>query len=605
MKFRYIQILVFSIALLSGCDDDFMERYPLDRISDQNFWGSESDLKLYCNSFYGKYIEGFDNALSIHNPWGYKGSSIPYGDLHSDNAVSQDYSIVKMINGTYVQSTSAGSGGWNWSNLRALNYFLANYKRADISQEKKNIYAGEVLFFKTMEYFEKVRLFGEVPWYSKPLETNSEGLYDPRTPRTVLMDSVLMIINKAVEWLPEKGQEEDGRINKDMALLIKARVCLFEGTFRKYHTELGLDGNKFLQEAASATEDLIGSGNYSIWSTGDPINDYHDLFIQNDYSNNSEVILYKEYSAGLLGHGFLRYFLWNQGENVVGFSKSLVEAYLCADGLPISISPTYKGDDSLQSELINRDPRLTQTVCYPGEYALDPTISGAFVARGKGYNGKMPGIRGSGEEFPSPTGYWPIKFWKNDPAEANSFETGTMPCPVFRYAEALLINAEAHAELETCTQGVLDATINKLRARVGMPDLEIANVPDDPALDDKYVTLCGYVPTALIREIRRERRVELAWENFRWDDLIRWKAGKLLLAPEAITGMKFNQYQYPSVAAGTDVFLDDEGYLVPYKISLPAGRTFEEPRQYYFPIPTEELVTNSNLTQSPGWGGAN
>ncbi len=207
------------------------------------------------------------------------------------------------------------------------------------------------------------------------------------------------------------------------------------------------------------------SGKFNIWTTGDTNNDYHNLFIQNDYKTNPEIILWKEYSSGLLMHGFLRYFLWNQGENVAGLSKSLVEEYLCTDGLPTSSSPLYMGDDSLQSEMKNRDPRLRQTVCYPGQYALDSKMTGSFMNRGKGFNKLMPGIRGSGEEYPSPTGYWPVKFWKNDQPEANALQTGIMPCPIFRYAEALLIHAEAHAELGTCTQSVLDQTVNKLRKR--------------------------------------------------------------------------------------------------------------------------------------------
>ena len=601
MKQRYIFLSICLLVAVSGCDDAFMERYPLDSISDQNYWSSESDLKLYANSFYGIYIEGFDRELSTRVPYGYKGSAIPYADLLSDNAVPENVSSVRMVNGLYVLPTTAGSGGWNWRDVRALNYFLVNYHRAKVSTEIANKYAGEILFFKTVEYFNKIKLFGEVPWYSKPLETNSPELYDPRTPREPLMDSVLSAINKAIAWLPAKGSEESGRLNKDIALLLKARVCLFEGTFRKYHTELGLSGQKFLEEAVRASDELINSGRYAIWSTGDIHNDYHDFFIQNNYSNNREIILWKSYSSGLLGHGFLRYFLWNQGENVAGFSKSLVEEYLCSDGLPLSVSPLYKGDDSLQVEMANRDPRLRQTVAYPGQYALDPKITGPFVTRGKGYNGLMPGIRGSGEAFPSPTGYWPVKFWKNDPVEANTIGTGTMPCPIFRFAEVLLSNAEAHAELGSCTQSVLDKTVNKLRDRVGMPHLTVGNVPNDPSLDKRYAERCGYTPSPLIREIRRERRVEMAWEGLRWDDLIRWKAGKLVEVPAATRGIKFNSSQYPGVVVGRDVFLDDEGYLAPYKAELPSGRTFREPKQYYFPIPIEDLVINPNLTQNPGW----
>ena len=134
-----------------------------------------------------------------------------------------------------------------------------------------------------------------------------------------------------------------------------------------------------------------------------------------------------------------------------------------------------------------------------------------------------------------------------------------------------------------------------------MPSLKLSTIPNDPLLDARYQTYCGYTPTPLIREIRRERRVELVFENFRWDDLIRWKAGKLLLVPEAIRGMKFNKYQYPTVRVGTDVYLDTKGYLAPYQKSLPNGRAFVEPKQYYFPIPIEELIMNPKLVQNPGW----
>ena len=104
-----------------------------------------------------------------------------------------------------------------------------------------------------------------------------------------------------------------------------------------------------------------------------------------------------------------------------------------------------------------------------------------------------------------------------------------------------------------------------------------------------------------MREIRRERRVELAWEGYRWDDIVRWKAGKFLLMPEATRGMKFNQYQYPTLVVGKDIEVDTRGYISPYKLTLPAGRHFVEPKQYYFPIPIEDLILNKNLTQSPGW----
>jgi hypothetical protein len=597
----YLIVTILALTFLTSCNDSFMERYPLDSISDNNYWKSENDLQLYCNSFYYQTIRGhgYTWASEARIPYGYTDSWFCYGDTHSDNGIPKEYSLVKMVNGTYVEPTAAGSGGWDWTTVRSLNYFLINYNKADISQSIKHTYAGEIMFFKAWEYFEKVKIFGEVPWLSKPLQTNSEELYAPRTPRGELMDSILTTIDKAISWLPAKGAEKADRLNKDMALLLKARICLYEGTFRKYHKEIALSGDKFMQEAIDACDKLMNSGNYAIWSTGNPNQDYNKLFVQDSYANNKEIILWKNYADGLLGHATLRYYTYNLWD-YASCSKSMVEEYLCKDGLPISISPLYLGDDSIQSEFTNRDPRLTQTVNAPGEYLFNPTNTSSFTKRGQGYNMSMPNIPGT-DVYPTPSGYRPVKYWKNDVTEIQKGTSGIMPCPIFRFAEVLLTYAEAKTELGKCNQAVLDATVNKLRDRVGMPHLQINNIPDDPKLDANYSKYCEYQPSSLLREIRRERRVELGWENFRWDDLVRWKAGRFLLMPEATQGMKFNQYQYPKVVIGKDIQLDVQGYISPYKLSLPNGRSFIEPKQYYFPIPIEDLVMNSKLVQNPGW----
>lgn len=170
---------------------------------------------------------------------------------------------------------------------------------------------------------------------------------------------------------------------------------------------------------------------------------------------------------------------------------------------------------------------------------------------------------------------------------------------IFRYAEVLVNYAEAKYELGELDQGVLDNTINLIRARVDMPPLTLGNIPADPALDGNYAMYCDYVPEPVLREIRRERRVELAFESFRWDDLMRWKAGKFLEIP--VEGIKFVQEQFPTVVVDKDVFLSEDGYILPYYQTLPDGRTFDEEKQYLFPIPIEDLVLNTNLEQNPGW----
>lgn len=604
MKTRFYLYILLVVASFS-CNDDFMERYPLDKITEATFWKSETDLELYCNSFYFTYIPGHGKGMvnETRVPWGYTQSWSVYGDMISDNMAPQSYN--KVAAGRYEITPAAGSGGWDWSSIRQLNYFLEHYHKVDVPEKTLNVYLGEVLLFKAWDYFDKVRAFGDVPWLTKPLETNSEELYAPRTPRVEVMDSVLNLLDRSISYLPKKGSEKVGRLNKDIALHLKARICLHEGTFRKYH---GMENSeKFIKEAVEASEQLIQSNKYKIYSTGDAKNDYYNIFCQYDYSKNSEIILWKKYLDNEFGHGTARF--WDENSRAyVGAQKNLVDEYLCDDGLPISVSKRYLGDDSLQIELKQRDPRLAQTICVPGPNYV-------FAER-KPWMQKpiIPGVSGNS----CTTGYRIIKWWINDPVEWSRVQYGLQACPVFRYAETLLIYAEAKVELGECSQSVLDLTINQLRDRVNMPHLLLGAIPDDPVLDAKYARLCSYVPSPLLREIRRERRIELAIENFRYDDLMRWKAGKFLTEP--VRGFKFASDQYylydnngqvikddsgqpkVQVVVGKDIYVDEKGYLIPYYKTLKdEERVFDESKDYYFPIPIEDVVLNSNLKQNPGW----
>ena len=132
-----------------------------------------------------------------------------------------------------------------------------------------------------------------------------------------------------------------------------------------------------------------------------------------------------------------------------------------------------------------------------------------------------------------------------------------------------------------------------------MARLTVGNETADPRLDAIYQTYVGGKIAPLLREIRRERRVEMAFENTRWDDLMRWKTGKLINVP--VEGIKFVQSQFPKVVIDKDVYLSTEGYIMPYAKTLPAGRKFEESKAYFFPIPIQDLLLNKNLKQNPNW----
>ncbi|MDR3269640.1 MAG: RagB/SusD family nutrient uptake outer membrane protein [Tannerella sp.] len=566
MKKNYYAIIFTLLFVFNACNNDFMDRFPTDSVSDANFWKSAKDLELYCNGLY-PFIEGHSTYYTV--------SPLLSGDNQSDNMVPSVYN--KIAAGEHTVPEKSGNGEWDWTFIRRCNYFLVRYQNATISQNIKDAYAAEVTFFKSWSYFNQVKRYGDVPWLSRDLNVDSEELFAPRDSRILVMDSVLESINWAIDKLPTPENAVKGRINKNVALALKARICLHEGTFRKYHAIEGAE--KFLNEALAAADILIGGNSYAIHNTGQPETDYKSLFNTLDLKDNKEMIYYKAYETGQLGNRTSN--LVEGGETSLGYSisKSLVDAYLCEDGKPISLSELFRGHDSIQAELLHRDSRLTQTVCYPGKdlqrLTLKPSIPGSNLSTGI-----------------IPTGYQIIKYWVDDKEEYLRYQNGILDAPVFRYAEILLIKAEVAAELGICDQTVLDQTVNQLRKRAGMPDMIVNALVKDTKSD--FPTL-----PVLIDEIRRERRVEFAIEAMRYDDLVRWKAGTLL--EKEVRGMKFVQSQYPTAVIGVHIDIDDEGFILPYKKTLPNGRKFEENKHYYFPLPTEELVLNPNLKQNPNW----
>lgn len=565
-----------SFLFILGCNDEFMDRFPTDAITENNFWNNANELQQYVNLLYqtSDALEGHGIAHAM--------SQLLTGDNQSDNLVPVDYNMIAA--GEHV--VPATGGGWNWNFIRSCNYFLNRYNRTPIPQSEKDVYAGEVKVFRALEYFKMVKRFGDVPWLSKDLNSDSEELYRSRDSRILVADSMLADLDWAISKLQPPNKTEAGRINRDVALAFKARICQHEGTFRKYHGIAGAE--KFLQQALGASNTLISEGRYRLFNTGKPQSDYAAVFSSLDLTGNPEMILFRKYVIDLLGNRTVQFV--HDNDMSVGASKSLVDTYLADDGLPISLSPRFSGHQSIESELTNRDPRLTQTIVFPRTHMQ------------KGFPGPaIPGTDFSSSSLSAgftPTGYQVLKYWIDNLEEYLRIQRGVLDAPLIRYAEILLIHAEAAAELGTIDQNLLDKTINVLRARAGMPALILSQVENWGA-DPDYKLDYKNIASPLINEIRRERRVELAIENFRYDDLMRWKEGKLL--EEKVRGMQFNQNTYPKVVVGKDIFLDEQGFIVPYAKSLPNGRTFNESKHYYFPLPTEELVLNPNLKQNSGW----
>ncbi len=559
----YISILILFAA---GCKkEDFLDRFPQDAISEQTYFKNENDLKLYINRFYD-YLP----VQRARNP-----TAEDSTDARSDNYAMGN--INTFLAGQYVVPPSGG--GWSisdWARIRNINFFLQRYNRATIDQTVKNYYAGEAHFFRALFYWEKVKRFGAVPWLSLDLsDTSSMALYGPRQPHKVVMDSVLADLNFAVGNTAEATNTNfTGRITKDVALALKGRICLWEGTFRKYHA-LG-DEQKFLTEAVSASETLINSGRYQIYKTGNPSSDYYNLFIQEELKGNRESILARRYIKDVSMHNLTR-----DISNVwPALTKNFVRSFLMRDGRPTALSPLYQGDNTLDDEQIDRDPRFSQIIATRGF---------SFTNNADGTKDLMTLPR-----IPSVvTGYALIKNYSPDPLQWVQSQS-TLDLFIFRYAETLLIFAEAKAELGEADQTVIDRTINEIRSRVGMANMVIANLVKDPQSDFPGLPV-------LLDEIRRERRIELVGEGLRFDDLLRWKAGTLIENPETILGMKLTpalRAQYPASQV-SNVQVDANYYI---RVYPNITRRVWNDKMYLYPIPADQLTLNpALLPQNTGW----
>lgn len=589
MKRKNIMWVIGGIMIIgfSGClKSPLLDQHPQTSISDATFWHTSNDLKLYANNFY-QLLPAYTNWTSM---------GIYSSDDNSDNMIYGQYN--QWLNGQ--GTVPASGGGWSygdWSVIRDVNYFLNNYSRVKDPFSSYATYVGEAYFFRAWFYFGKLKTFGALPWINKALNTNDTSfLMAPRLPRNVVADSILSDLDRAIAYLLPKGQAASMRIYKEYAEGFKSRVALYEGTWEKYHQgdpfgAPGLDGTKYLQAAVAAADSVMLSGKFGLDNSGQP-NGYWSLFNQVDYSGSREVMFWREYSFQdlITQH-------WNQyssaGANR-GVTKSLVDDYLCTDGKPIAVSPLYQGDDSLLHVVANRDPRLLQLIYKPG----DIIFSAATYPTGNALLFQYPALNVGGETQ-NITGYQLYKGHSLDYNQAfDQNQDGITGLIFMRYAEVLLNYAEAKAELGTLTQPDVDMTINKLRDRVGMPHLVLAAITTDP--NWKFPQLFP-----LINEVRRERRVELACEGFRYDDIMRWAAAGTLIHGWKPLGAKWNQWAtvIPGMTVGKNIYVNTDGYIEPYQkvATLSNGYQFNVGRDYLTPIPTQELTLNPKLQQNPGW----
>src|SRR5699024_6184825 len=268
-KIKLIISILCVVFVFSSCKKNFIDRAPMSNISDADYWKTPNDLRLYVNQFY--------NGLPSYRGYGTWGPYSLDASQGSDNMIHFEYN--QFLNGE--STLPASGGGWSygdWEQIRSINYFLDHYKTIEGDQSEIRKYVGEAYFFKAWYYFEKLKSFGDLPWYSHALVlSDSTALQKPRLSRDLVVDSLMSILDLAIDYLPEKGGSgyENFRVYSELAALFESRIALYEGTWEKYHAGTpfgvqGKDGSKFLKKAVQAANIVISSGKFALDNVGEP-----------------------------------------------------------------------------------------------------------------------------------------------------------------------------------------------------------------------------------------------------------------------------------------------------------------------------------------------
>lgn len=543
MKKKYLYIVASAALLSFSSCSDFLDRYPLEELSDGSFWKTPKDAEMAVSNLYA-VLPGMDVD----------------GDINSDNAVHGiKWAAGNVSKGVYDPADT----GWsdNYSAIRQINLIfekidlIPNYPQAD-----KNKVLGQAHFFRAYEYFDLIRTFGDVPYIDRTLTlTDQENI--TRTPKDEVYAKVMADFDKAIEYLPIEWPDADyGRITKGAARAMKARAALYYGKW---------------EVAASESKAVMDQGTYELFDK-DNTGLYAELFWEKQEAAK-ENILVQQYGYPNKTHYMIGWECFpSLGWGGINPTQSLVDAFEDIEGAPISQSKIYDSTNPFAK----RDPRLEVNVLHSGEVMYGVTVKTAPL--------KSSGTTGVGQHNDATsTGYYQQKWLDpNIDPQAAGWDMGK-DLVAIRYAEVLLTYAEAKNEIAALDASAFDA-VNQVRKRVGMPELQKTNAT--------LPTYCG-TQEALRQRIRNEWRVEFALEGGKrqWD-IRRWGIAKQVLnAP--FEGMKYKLVDSP------DADPKDNGKICIYYQGEPlklTGSRYED-HNYLYPVPQSERDLNPKLTQNPGY----
>lgn len=590
MKNILIIPITAVLLMMTSCTKDYLDLEPLDAITEAASFKTPADFTAASNGFYDKMV-----SLKATN------SSVVFDfmDFGTDlTAMPQDAG-----RGANLLSTSDVYWTNPYKYLRDVNILL---EKADEYNGDKSGIAVPVAtahFFRAWQHFFLLQRFGGVPIANKVMDLDSPELYGPRNSRYEVVEAILADLDKAIPNLPTEQNipaSDRGKISKWGAKAFKAKVLLYEATWEKYvgnKTDFVGSGtskadiNSYLTEAIALSREVITDGGYSLWNYNSNVNinklsSWYLFNLEDAGSNpagltkstNKEFIIQSIYDVNLRPGAI------NVSHTVnsrLSPSRTMLDLFLCTDGLPASKSALFKGYNTTVDEFTNRDYRMT---AYFGETLPSP-IATVKSVKLDGYSTSGPSNGLTDRKFKS------YNYGVYRAANAESYNY-----PHLRLAEVYLILAEALYEKNgSISDADLNLTINKTRERAGVAPLTNAIVTAN-GLDMKT-------------EIRRERAIELYAENSRFGDLKRWGIaeaelskpilGSVIEGTEYATNTSlFNPATYNTYGQiKTTTALGQRNVIV---LDPASNRNFQT-KNYLFPVPLNQIKLNSQLVQNPGW----